>query len=221
MFLSCKIFFKAVFGWAWVSSFLIEFHLCRREQKKYCLTLPGPSPRAVLSRWEEEASCLEGLPFQAPVNARSRPDPGGLPGTGQVATGQYPQAPGHPSRAVAGAGDHPRGQNAEGSPGSQGTGPEGSSTVTGTTLNADASEPGQIVLSTSPAGAATDVLGTHGPQTQRPCGGWCCILLGLGQRSKGGLCLNLTSRHSQQPLRVQAPEGLQEAPRASVCFREQ
>lgn len=63
MFLSCKIFFfKAEFGWAWVSSFLIEFHLCRREQKKYCLTLPSPSPCAALraEEEEEEASRLEG-----------------------------------------------------------------------------------------------------------------------------------------------------------------
>lgn len=35
-------FFRALSGWAWVSSFLIEFYLFRREQEKYCLTGPAP-----------------------------------------------------------------------------------------------------------------------------------------------------------------------------------
>lgn len=56
-------FFKVLFGWAWVSSSLIKFRLCRREQKKHCLALPGPSPCTARTRRRED-SRREGPPFR-------------------------------------------------------------------------------------------------------------------------------------------------------------
>lgn len=73
--------------------------------------------------------------------SRGRADPGcaaSQPGTGQVAPGQYPQAPGHPSGAAAGAGDgegwgpprRERTQQAAQGPGGQG--PEEATQAPGT-----------------------------------------------------------------------------------------
>lgn len=160
--------------------------------------------------------------FQDPVNEQSRPDPVGLPGTGQVAPGQYPQAPGHPSGAVAGAGDgeggdHPGDRVLEAAQGPGGGARRKQHCPGGSVLNADATEPGQIVLSTSPAGTATDVPGGgRFPQTQRPWGGWCSVLFGVGpaKRRRPLLKLDLPALLATPPW--PGPRGLAGSP-PSFC----
>lgn len=96
-----------------------------------------------------------------------------------------------------------------------GVGPEGSGAVPGTLLNAEATKPGQIALSTSPAGGGHRCPGGGGStDTKALWGLGLRFCLGLGQRSKGGLCLNLTSQHSERPLHlsVAGPRGLVVSP---------
>lgn len=89
-------FFKEPFGWAWVSSFLIEFCLCRREQKKYCLTRPRPSPCEVGGRGGGRGATPRRAALQARVNcsavvtlcARGQPAQDRCPGTIPSAPGQ-------------------------------------------------------------------------------------------------------------------------------------
>lgn len=67
MLLSCKGFSRALFDWASVSSFLIEFYLSRREQKKYCLTGPAPPPCSS-EEGERPEAISRRASFQACVN---------------------------------------------------------------------------------------------------------------------------------------------------------
>lgn len=105
--LSCRASFRRS-GWAWVSPLLIEFRVCRREQKKYCSTLPGPSPRSAA----EGAVAWKGL-LSGPcewagteltrVHGQPRP-----PTTGPRDNTPGPWAS---FRAVTGAGDGPSGDH--------------------------------------------------------------------------------------------------------------
>lgn len=61
-------FFRALFDWALVSSFLIEFYLFRREQKKYCLTGPAPPPCSSEEGERPGAISRRASSFQACVN---------------------------------------------------------------------------------------------------------------------------------------------------------
>lgn len=159
------------------------------------------------------------------------PDPVGLPGTGQVAPGQYPPAPGHPfggQRQVlemGRAGDHPGDRALAAAQGPPAVGWGGSRRKlcchSWTLLNADAPEPGRIVFSASPAGA--DVTGVDVSTDTGPVGASAAFCLGLSflcrsWRSEGGLCLNLTSWPLGVTPQWPGPRGLEGSPVSLLCL---